>query len=79
MGTRIVGAKAGSVVLPPEIISEVIANINITEMTYPQIANLWVAACQVSKQFAQEIPKALGHKLLGEIAIEYKIGEHDLS
>ncbi|KAL8794421.1 MAG: hypothetical protein Q9195_003008 [Heterodermia aff. obscurata] len=66
--------RAGGPVLPPEIINEVIANINITDMTYPQIANLWVAACQVSVQFAQEIPKALGRKLLREIAIEYEIG-----
>ena len=71
-----VGPKAGTSLLPPEIVSELIANINIKGMTYPQIANLWVATCQVSKQFAQEIPKVLGRKLLRLMTIEYKVGEH---
>lgn len=67
--------KGGAPVLAPEIISHVIASIDISGLTYAQLAELWLVARQVSRQFLDELPKALAHKILPELAIEYNLGE----
>ena len=68
----------GAPVFPPEIISHIIASIDVSELTYTQLAKLWLVARQVSKQFLDELPKALGHKILPELAIEYNLGRFPL-
>lgn len=57
--------------LPPEIISNIVASIDLSELTYPQLADLWLAARPVSKQFSYEVSKAFGKRILPELTMDY--------
>ena len=64
-------ATTTSVYLPPEIISKIVASIDVSKLTYPELADLWLTARLVSKQFSYEVSKAFRKSILPELTIDY--------
>ena len=64
-------ATATSAYLPPEIISKIVGSIDISELTYPQLADLWLTARLVSKQFSYEVSKVFRKRILPELTMDY--------
>ena len=67
-------AKDHGLSFPPEIINEIIANLDLNGMKYTELAFTWCATRRVSKQFFNEITRNFGQKVLPEMTVSYFLG-----
>ena len=63
---------------PPEVTKLIITNLGWEEMTFSELAKLWVASpvvsAFVSTEFDVEIRKVFAEEILPELTLEYKLG-----
>lgn len=69
-------AKDHGLSFSPEIINGIIANLDLNEMTYTELAITWGATRRVSKQFCSEITRIFGRKVLPEMTVSYNLGKY---
>ena len=69
-------AKDHGLSFPPEIINEIIANLDLNGITYTELAVTWAATRRVSKQFFSEITRNFCRKVLPEMTVSYNLGKY---